>query len=509
MVWALAPVLVLRFCTGKAQQLERNAVTACDADPTGTTDSTAALVRCHASGDLVYYPNGVYRFNGPSLDLSGGVRFESPKGVIVRNNISAENVLQLDDAGRLIGLQQNHLEVSDLTTAAPMTSGSLVSPPLSSAPTTPRRAQVLGFWYNDGGLETRRANPGSGWLGWYYWTWGFHGGYPLGNMSLPDRYDPARKPLLGFYRGDDVTVLDWQCFWLQEYGVTGVILIGGGIEPRADRTSATFWQWQLFHRVANFGHLEYVMTMADGSSTHGGNASVIRAAWETMLAETYDRFPSGSFKVSLKNGTQYPLVYLFEEASLRGSFDAWNGCKNTVAFYCEMAGRFRVQGFGGMAVLGRHPFAPPGGWAPLEESCGLLHFDGGYADDYSTDDLRNTSETYADHVANYTPPTGPGRVIVSTTTSKFSHYPHPSAWRLRGSTPFLFEQELNKAVCSSKNQASEDMQPGPIVTVYNIGEWAEGGPGLQPNQKDRFGYLQAVKNVTMGAAAQAPCRKKV
>ena len=498
-------LLLLLAWTGHAEtQLERSAVADCHADPTGVTDSTDALARCHASGDRVYYPNGVYRFNGPSLDLSGGVRFESPERVVVRNNISSENVLQLDDVGRLIGLQQNHLEVSDLTTAAPMTVGSLVPPPLSSATTTPRRAQVLGFWYNDGGLETRRANPGSGWLGWYYWTWAFHGGYPFGNMSLPARYDPARKPLLGFYRGDDVTVLEWQCLWLREYGVTGVILIGGGVEPRGDPASAAFWQWQLFHRVANFRQLGYVMTMADGSSTRGGNASVISSAWETMLTETYDRFPSGSFKVKLQNGTrEYPLVYLFEEASMRGSFDSWNGCKNTVAFYCKMAARFQARGFAGMAVLGRHPFAPAGGWAPLEDSCGLLHFDGGYGDDYSTDDLRNTSETYADHVANYTPPTGPGRVIASTTTSKYSHYPHPSAWRLRGSTPFLFEQELEKAVCAAEKHASEDMQTEPVVTVYNIGEWAEGGPGLQPNQKDRFGYLQAVKNVTMGV----PCRK--
>ena len=47
-----------------------------------------------------------------------------------------------------------------------------------------------------------------------------------------------------------------------------------------------------------------------------------------------------------------------------------------------------------------------GGWAPSER-CGVLHFDGGYAEDYSSDDLRNTTKTYADHVANYTPPTGP------------------------------------------------------------------------------------------------------
>ena len=28
-------------------------------------------------------------------------------------------------------------------------------------------------------------------------------------------------------RGDDATVLDWQCYWLREYGVQGVVLFGG------------------------------------------------------------------------------------------------------------------------------------------------------------------------------------------------------------------------------------------------------------------------------------------
>ena len=113
-----------------------------------------------------------------------------------------------------------------------------------------------------------------------------------------------------------------------------------------------------------------------------------------------------------------------------------------------MAALFRSRGFGGMAVLGRHPFAPPGGWAATEQRCGLLHFDGGYADDYSSDDdLRNTTETYADHVANYTPPisgAAGGRVVLSTTTSKCSHYPHPPGM------PQLFEEELEKAVVSAE-----------------------------------------------------------
>jgi len=33
-----------------------------------------------------------------------------------------------------------------------------------------------------------------------------------------------------------------------------------------------------------------------------------------------------------------------------------------------------------------------------------------------------------------------------------------------------------------------------IITCYNVSEWAEGGPALQPNMQDRFGYLEAVRN---------------
>ncbi|MBT3290132.1 MAG: hypothetical protein HN380_22505, partial [Victivallales bacterium] len=58
------------------------------ADPTGEKDSTDALVQAHATGRPVHYPNGTYRFNGAQLNLNGSVTFESPAGVIVRNDIS-------------------------------------------------------------------------------------------------------------------------------------------------------------------------------------------------------------------------------------------------------------------------------------------------------------------------------------------------------------------------------------------------------------------------------------
>ena len=80
------------------------------ADNTGKMDSTAVITYAHSLKKRVYYPNGTYIFNGRTLDLSGGVRFESTKGVLVRNSISSVNILNFDDKGNLIGLMHNHLE---------------------------------------------------------------------------------------------------------------------------------------------------------------------------------------------------------------------------------------------------------------------------------------------------------------------------------------------------------------------------------------------------------------
>ena len=492
---------------------EVNVVTDFGACPKGVQDSTVALVAAHATGKQIFYPNGRYRFNSPALRLSGGVRRESDAGVIVFNNISNENVLQFDGqdgSGRLIGLQENHMEwdhnnhykqIPPGTQGSRMEVGALVPPPVSTANRSSLRAAVLGFWYNDGGLEARRATPGSGWVGWYYWTWAFHAGLPVGSKFANSTYDPARKPLLGFYRGDDVNVLGWQCYWLREYGVGGVILIGSGV-PQNDTKTSTYWQYQLFNNVPNFRGLGYIMTMPDGAYRSTGTSSAVNisAEWKEIAAATYFRQPDNAFVIT-RNGRGYPMVFIWEEASLRGVFDHYAGNNKTLAFYVEMAATFRSHGFGGISILGRHPIgATDAAWELLEAE-GVLHFAGGYGNDYwdsktspaNRNPFEKANVTYSDHVYNYTPPVGQ-RVVASTATSLDSHYPHPSNYRLPGTSPQLFEEELTKAVGNAWNH-SDVMQP--IVTVYNIGEWAEGGPGLQPNQKDRFGYLQAVKNVVM------------
>ena len=82
---------------------------------------------------------------------------------------------------------------------------------------------------------------------------------------------------------------------------------------------------------------------------------------------------------------------------------------------------------------------------------------------------------------NFSPPT--------VMTSGESMPPHPSNWKMTGSTPTLFGQAV-KSSCDYIN--SNNCLP--MLFVYNVSEWAEGGPGLIPNIADGFGYLDALSN---------------
>ena len=456
------------------------------ADPTGRRDSTEALSQLHASGKRIYYPNGVYLFNGRTLDLSGGVTFESRKGVTVRNDISPQNVLQFDDAGNLVGLQHNHLELDNTKLGGNRSvgSGTLVRPPVSTAKHR-TRADLLVHWYNDSGLEHRRAYaPNSGWIGWYYWSWNFH------NTTRGD-YDPARHPLLGFYRGDDPVVLDWQCYWLREYGVTGVILFMpskwknpklGLIEVWGEPTHRNHWIYRLFTDVPNFRGLKYVMTAPTPYSYSTPEVMAeVEARWLAIIEQIYLRYDN--FYTIQRDGRSYPLIYLHEEAGLRGVFDSYRGAKRTLAFYRRIVTHFRSKGFGGIALLARHPISSKmADFAELEKH-GVLHLNGYYATDHSS------GSTYAERVANYSPPTE-ARTIINTSIAKHTHPPHPSKWHCPGHSPALFRKLLEKAVA----HVHKHNLPR-VITCYNMAEWAEGGPGLQPNMQDRFGYLEAVRDV--------------
>ena len=466
-------------------------VAECGADPTGRSDCTQVLQGLHARKVPLFYPNGTYRFNGETLDFSGGVVFESNDGVVIRNDLSSQPVVVFDDSGRLIGLQQNHLEQDErvLGPKGVMRSGTLVPPPLSRAESV-TAVDVIAHWYNDGGLECRRK--GGGWIGWYYWSWAFHNSVLSGGRQGAS-YDAARHPLLGFYRGDDPVVLDWQCFWLAEYGVKAVTLCAGSIdyEHWKQPDGNGHWLYQLFHHVPNFQSLQYILWVpTPWAKATLENQRKVEADWMQAIERVY--LHHENFYALEVAGKRFPVLYMFEGAALRGVFDNYSGSAKTDAFLQRIAERFKAAGYGGVALFVRHPAAGNLLNRVALERQGVLYLDASYADDYGMGD------TYSARVGSFAPPIAP-RTIINVCTSKDSHAPHPSKWVCPGSTPALFGDLVKRAVAHV--QTNRMMR---IITCYNVAEWAEGGPGLQPEMRDRFGYLEALRDAVALPAGEEP-----
>jgi len=468
-------------------------VVACGADPTGKADCTRLLQELHGRKTALYYPNGTYRFNGETLDFSGGVTFESRDGVVIRNDRSPQPVVVFDDEGHLIGLQQNHLEQDEraLGPRGPVRSGSLVPPPLSAA-SYPVAVDLVAHWYNDGGLECRRS--GGGWIGWYYWSWAFHTP-ALSAGQAGDPYDPSRHPLLGFYRGDDPVVLDWQCYWLAESGVKAVTLCCGSVD--VDRwqqpQEEAHWIYQLFLHVPNFQRLKYILwPPTPWLEATPENRRKVEDGWNLMIDRVYCRF--GNFYAIEAGGKKFPALFVYEGEALRGVFDNYGGAEQTAAFYRRVAARFQAAGYGGVALFVRHPTADAIMNRAALERQGVLCLSASYSDDYGE------GKTQGERVASFSPPVGT-RTVLNVCTSKHSHPPHPSQWVCPGSTPALFGEQVRKAVAHIQTNGMLR-----VLTCYNVAEWAEGGPGLQPNMRDRFGYLRAVRDAVVlppGTATRA------
>ncbi len=465
------------------------------ADNTGETDSTNVLKTLHDTGKKIYYPNGIYRFNGETLNLSGGVIFESLDGVVVRNDVSEQNILQFDNKGNLIGLMQNHLELDDSVKGNgwKMNVGSLVPPPVSDADYE-TKVDFIPIWYNDFGLEYTRASQYL-WKGWYYWNWNFHS-----NISSDPKvaYDPDRHPLLGFYRGDDATVLDWQCYWLKEYGAKATILIsnsvsGGIASAWSSESNKNYWIYQLFNNVPNFRKLKYIMSLCPAFPPVDGTSDELKQSvieeWNNTINSVYNEYDN--YYYIEKNGKKYPVVYVHQEGALIGVFDNYNGALNTGIFYKGIADKFQEHGFGGVALFVRQPNSVLESNRSTLEQNGVLRYTMNYGPSYFSDmysDPDITSPTYSD-IVNYYRPTTADNHIVNTFTGYYTHSPHPSGWNAPGQTPELFNKMINKAI----EHIYQNNMPR-IVTCYNVAEWAEGGPGLQPTVKNRFGYLEAVKD---------------
>ena len=458
------------------------------ADKSGFTDSTEAIIRAHSTGNKVYYPNGIYRFNGENLDLSGGVEFESKDWILIRNDISENPVLVFDDFGNLVGLRHNHLESYHPDSDEKMTSGNLVPPPISESEYK-LRADLMVHFYNDFGKESTRVIPG--WKGWYNWAWNYHSA-GLDREEEKFKYHAERDPLLGFYRGDDPVVLDWICYWLAEYGVKVVLITASDLYNWEEPTVQDHWVYQLFKNAPNFKKLSYGVGMPGWFRDEyfpgepepiEKTTAVLIDMWDRVLESTYLSEEYKNIYTMNISGKEYPVLFMFEEMYLYYMLDRTADMKNSVKFLCDIADKFKMHGFPGYALIIRQR---KGHITKVMEKelaeQGVYIFTGFYEQGFIGEKGMVAGMTYPEIVSDITFPKYFDGRIAHVFTGCHTLGPHPSCWNFPGNNPEDFYKLLMKAADYAERDDGKR-----IITCYNVSEWSEGGPGLQPNMKDDFG----------------------
>jgi len=447
-------------------------VVECKADKTGVVDATELLQYLHNSGKQIYYPNGYYLFNGETMCFDGGVVFESQDGVIIHNSISKNPIVNFDSFGNLVGLQQNHLEHK--TGQLDSKHGSLVSPPLATM-TQDTDVDFMPIFYNDFGL-TRSLTGQYGWSGWFYWTWNHQDN--MANLDSPG-YDPQRHPLLGWYYGDDPVVLDWICYWLRQHGINQMIVLSTPWRDTwEDPYDSGHWHYQLFNHVKNFDAMEYVLEVTYG----GKDREEALNHWKEVI-RYYRDYPH--YYTRVVDGKKLAVVYNWQENVLCTRV---GGTEKYAAFMQEVSDYAKeILGVDGILVMSRASVTFSDTQTESMKQGGVYHYAAGYEPNCIAN--QSSLKTYEQYVDNFNGDLASDKNVLAISTGMYSHS-HPSGWTIRGNTPELFEAWATKTV----NYLRETERLLPIVTIYNISEWAEGGPGLQPNMQDGFGYLEAISN---------------
>ena len=446
-------------------------------DNTGKTDVTERLTELHNTGARIYYPNGTYRFNGATLNFEGGVRFESPNGVIIRNDISELPIVNFDKYGNFVGLQQNHLEAEDTNTPV---SGSLVSPPLFDEDIK-TKVDFMPYWYNDFGRKSQILRI-TGWVGWHYWTWNHH---PHEGSAAKTPCDEQRHPLLGWYYGDNPVTLDWQCYWMLKAGTKAVALLTGDVSQWEEEYSGDHWIYQLFHNVPNFKKMKFCAFFGYWSK----DKEALWEHWKQIADRLYFRNRDQIYMVN-HGGKQYPLVQMWDMKILRENIDPDGGVENCKDLMLRLGNLFKEKGFEGVCFFSREccrgaeELNSPANRAELE-AAGVIHYDAYYeVGPFYNKEMPLT--TYTELVDAFDPHMNPYQIL-NVTTGCHTRPPHPSGWVRPGQNPKDFGRLVKKAV----DYLEQHPELQKIITCYNVAEWAEGGPGFQPNMLDGFGFLDA------------------
>lgn len=388
--------------------------------------------------------------NGNIIELSGNLVAEK-----INNNF-------------FIGEKQNKNEIKYTTFGNYIDFGEPIEPPLLD--NIPYKGfDIIGHFYNDFGLKSTAMSPtqDNGSWKWYDWSW---------NFSNKESFDLARVPLLGYYQGDDRKTLDWILYWLGNSGVNVLSIVNpNGIDTTNwdQESSKNHWLYVLMNQCKNISNFK-VMPWILGQ--HGKTQQNYQDSKSNVLDFITD-YPDNVYTYRYNN-KNYICVFTWDLEGIRGAFDNYNGKTNTMNFLKSFASDIQQLGYDGLCLLCRNNGTTiPMGTDYIDD--GLLLYKSYYS---NIDNTLTTYEEYANKPIEDTENT-----VLNVMTATESSPEHTSTWNIPGTTPELFQKALNHNI-----QHMVKYNLPKMITIYNVSEWAEGGPGLIPNEKDGFGYLNAV-----------------
>jgi hypothetical protein len=279
--------------------------------------------------------------------------------------------------------------------------------------------------------------------------------------------------------------LDWICYWLVKYGVDGTILSNQFRTTNWENSADyAYWYYQLFNNVKNFQKLKYSVWLR---ANHGISQADAIAGDTDMIDNILAVY--GNVYCHTEGSKKYPVFYAWDMEGFRGTYDAYNGTSNSVARLIALAASCKALGYDGICVYARNLNINQFNATvrAMLKTNGVVLLSQDYSSTYAVPKIQSYA-TYAQNATLF--PVDDFRVL-NVMTSADTQAPHPSTWDMSGSTPALFREVLQRAVDVTQSTAKPN-----TVVIYNVSEWAEGGPGLIPNQRDLFGYLEAISSLT-------------
>lgn len=458
--------------------------------------SVASIMAALASGGPVdLFPTTYVTTTLDNLDIDKiGI---VPAGTVFQSVMSGDSLTR-DRNGNLIGYSMNHRQELMWTGSYPrnvpgtqITTGNAKTSHKKAITSASHPVDIAAHWYLYWGTDWFRQAIGIAsetFDQWYDWHWNW--------TSNPD-YDPARHPIQGWYRGDDPNILDQQCCWLIEAGVKVVIPVAFDLNISTWHLSTDmhYPMYQLFNNSPNFRQLSYipwVQSSAWANQPSSPTPTEIATQWDQILfglSYVYENNYVMNFR-----GKRWFTVYCWDSEFLRSQvFDTGGGSINYAAFLKTRADAAIAAGYDGIAVLFHNPTE---NWIMNRDALfdnNVLYLYAPYGGPWASDPA---SADFEEVVNTFNPPsTG---VVVNVSTSLKSKGAI-TEFDFDGSTPSLARNYVARALRHVVNHKQDLPQ---LVTIYNVSEWAEGGPGLIPNKQWGFAYLDIINEAMCSISGQ-------